>query len=121
MITRTSEQFMFYILLGVVLVGLTGCTTLNRSPQSVQESLYIAASYGEALTLSVNEAYRTRNITREQHLKALDNLSSAHVALQSGLAAYNIGDFNAAQSALDRTESVLRVVALLISQYGETQ
>ena len=114
-----NKQYLAVPVLFLVTLLMAGCTSLDRAPQTIEEGLYVSASYGEALTLSVNNAYRNRVIEKEDQLQALDNLQISKDAVQSGLAAYNIGNYDAAQTGLDRAESILRTVALLLARYGE--
>lgn len=99
--------------------AIQGCSVLDRKPETVHEALYVSAEYGRALALSVNEARTSGAIDRAQHIEALDVLQDVHDGIQTGLDAYAIGNYSAAEDALGTVEAGLRTVALLLARYEE--
>ena len=106
-----------YVLLVAALL-IAGCTTIDRKPQTVEESLYITAAYGKSLTLSASEAYVRRLITKEQQLAALDELDKARDITEAALVAYAIGRYDKATDGLGRAEAIIRSIATLLTQAG---
>lgn len=119
--SETNKQTAVFTTLLVLIVALivASCSTVNRSPQTVEESLYVTASYGEALVHSVNDAFSSGAINMVQHGEAIAALQDAKDAVQAGLDAYKIGQYDTAQNTLDKAEALLRSVALLLSRYEE--
>lgn len=110
----------FAIALAVVL--LAGCSSTGvRAPQSIEESIYVAAVYGKSLTATVNEAYLAAAITKAQQLQALDALQKSKDGLQVALDAYRAGNFASAEDRLGQVEAALRTVALIVARYGAEQ
>lgn len=105
-------------LLAVVLVAVsTGCTTTpHRAPATVYEGLLIADKYGEQLTRTVNDLRIAGVITKAQHNDALDHLQEALDTSRAARTAYQAADWEAAVTGLDRTESVLRLLSVMLEQ-----
>lgn len=116
---KLEIRYALFFLMLAAMGMVAGCGSIDRKPQNVQESLYVASVYGASLTRSVNDAYRSRTITKAQQLDALDNLQAAKDGVDAGLAAYAIGNFPEAQTGLDRAEAILRTVALLLAEFGD--
>jgi hypothetical protein len=112
------KHYCFQIVLISLLALIAGCDSLARKPETIQEGLFVSSAYGEALTLSVNDARRSGSITRDQHYSMLDVLQSSHDAVQTGLDAFNAGNYREARSKLDMAESALRSVALVVERLG---
>lgn len=108
-----------FVFLGVVGM-LAGCpASLDRKPENVLESLYVASTYGASLTRSVNDAYVGGSITKAQQLDALDSLQEAKNGVDAGVAAYLVGNYGGARDRLDVAEAALRSVAVLLAKYGD--
>lgn len=109
------------VLMTLLLSGAScGVQQLERPPETIQEGLYIANVYGKGLTHSINDAYVTRVIEKEDQLEALDVLQQAKDATATGLAAYQVGNFTQAGTSLDVAEGVLKTVALIVAKFGDS-
>lgn len=113
---RLIEQRLFLV---AVCVLLAACESAPRAPQTVEESIYIAAVYGEGLAVTVNDAYITGVISKEQQMELLDNLQYALDGLRVALEVYQSGDLKQAEDRLAVAEGILRAAALLVSKVGD--
>lgn len=114
--TRISA---FLFATAVALAAMSACQETPRSPQSFEESVYIATEYATGMARSVNLSYEQQLLTKEQQLAALDLLEDAHNSLQAATDAYRTGDFRNAETRLDLAEGVLRTVALILARVSE--
>lgn len=113
-----ARLYLVWCLGAALALAVAGCNSLDRQPESVEESLFLTTVYGRSLTLLVNDAYVSGAITKEQQLSSLDTLQDAKNLADSTLTIYQAGgSVGDATLALDRIESYLRVVALLLNQY----
>lgn len=110
--------------LGLLAAGLLltlllgGCVNQPyRAPQTVYESLLVGNAYGEEVTHTVNDLRRGQVISSAMHQEALDYLQKALDTSRTARAAYQAGNWLEAQAGLDRLESSLRMVALLIQPH----
>jgi len=116
LMTHQAERYFLYGIFATLLAfALVGCPSTQRAPESIEEGFYVTAVYGKALTESVNEAYITRSISKNQQMKALNILQDAKNGVQAGVAAYNLGDLSEAQTRLDAVEAGLRTVAMILA------
>lgn len=114
----TQRTPVFVVVLAVMLVGLAGCSSAPyRAPTTVYEGLLIADTYGEQVTRAVNDLRRAGVITRDQHQEALDHLQDALNTSRAARAAYQASNWQAAETGLDRTESALRLLSVLLVPY----
>lgn len=104
----------------VALLMLSGCPSNHpRAPQSIEESIYIAAVYNQSLAESVNNAYSIGAIAKSEQLQALDLLQEANTGIQIALDSYRAGNYQLAEDRLGQVEAALRMAALIVARMGE--
>lgn len=112
-----AQPILLAILAAVVVLSLAGCSSMVRKPETTYEALLIANTYGEQVTLTVNDLRRSALIDNETHQEALDHLQRALNASRAGRVAWHAGNATEAESNLRLTEAAMRGVARLIAPH----
>ena len=111
--------FAIIIALAIGVVSIQGCATAGyENVDSTRKAIVVANAEIRAANLLLQDLVRRDAISDDSARSALNSLREAHEALQTALDALALtGDPVAANTALDRANSSLSLVILLLSTY----
>lgn len=111
--------FLLITVLAFGIVNIQGCSTIGyENADTTRKAIVVANAEIRAANLLLQDLVTRNAISDASAISALNSLRDAHATLQAALDALVLsGDPAAAESALERVNSSLSLVILLLSTY----